>query len=76
MFDFVSPDHRVVGHAKYFSLVGGVGLPATKFSIVAEHVWLLEKIGASTTFLVFGKQRGGAAAVARGLWCQASRSSF
>ena len=28
-----------------------------KFSIVAEHVWLLHKSGASTTFLVFGDQR-------------------
>ena len=57
LFDFVSPDQRVVSDAKYFSLVGGVGLPAAKFSIVAEHVWLLEKSGASTTFLVFGNQR-------------------
>jgi hypothetical protein len=57
VFDFVSPDHRVVGDAKYFSLAGGVGLPAAKFSIVAEHIWLLEKSGASTTFLVFGNQR-------------------
>ena len=43
LFDFVSPDRRVVGDAKYFSLVGGVGLPPAKFSIIAEHVWLLEK---------------------------------
>jgi hypothetical protein len=43
LFDFVSPDRRVVGDAKYFSLVGGVGLPAAKFSIIAEHVWLLER---------------------------------
>jgi hypothetical protein len=57
IFDFVSPDHHVVGDAKYFSLVGGVGLPAAKFSLVAEHVWLLEKSGASTKFLVFGNQR-------------------
>ncbi len=28
VFDFVSPDHRVVGDAKYFSLIGGVGMPA------------------------------------------------
>ena len=28
VFDFVSADHRVVGDAKYFSLVGGGGLPA------------------------------------------------
>src|SRR5258708_2561805 len=40
-----------------FSLIGGVGLPAAKFSIIAEHVWLLEKTGARTTFLVFGNDR-------------------
>ena len=57
MFDFVSPDQRVVGDAKYFTLVGGVGSPAAKFSIIAEPVWLLEKTGASITFLVFGNQR-------------------
>jgi hypothetical protein len=57
LFDFVSPDRRVVGDAKYFSLVGGVGLPAAKFSIIAEHVWLLEKTRAPTTFLVFGNDR-------------------
>jgi len=34
----MSPDRRVVGDAKYFSLVGGIGLPAAKFSIIAEHV--------------------------------------
>jgi hypothetical protein len=53
-FDFLSPDHQVVGDATYFTLVGGVGLSPAKFSIIAEHVWLLEKTGAPTTFLVFG----------------------
>src|SRR5260370_9629906 len=57
LFDFVSPDRRAVGDAQYFSLVGGVGLPAAKFSIIAEHVWLLEKTSAPTTFLVFGNDR-------------------
>ncbi len=37
-FDFVSPDGRIVGDAKYYTLVGGVGLPSAKFSIIAEHV--------------------------------------
>jgi len=40
-----------------FSLVGGVGLPPAKFSIIAEHVWLLEKTSAATAFLVFGNDR-------------------
>jgi hypothetical protein len=56
-FDFVSPDGRIVGDAKYYTLVGGVGLPPAKFSIIAEHVWLLEKTGAPVLFLVFGQDR-------------------
>jgi hypothetical protein len=78
VFDFVSPDHRVVGDAKYFSLAGGVGLPAAKFSIVAEHIWLLEKSGASAKFLVSAIsarcRSGGWRAMVS--WPQASRSSF
>ena len=58
LFDFVSPDRRVVGDAKHFSLVGGVGLPPAKFSIIAEHVWLLEKTSAPMALLVFGNDRG------------------
>ena len=57
LFDFVSPDGRLVGDAKYFSLVGGVGLPAAKFSIIAEHVWLLEKRAPPPHFSVFGNDR-------------------
>lgn len=56
-FDFVSPDQRVVGDAKYYTLVGGVGLPPAKFSIIAEHVWLLERTDAPVQFLVFGNDR-------------------
>jgi hypothetical protein len=56
-FDFVSPDQRIVGDAKYYTLVGGVGLPPAKFSIIAEPVWLLERIGAPVQFLVFGNDR-------------------
>ncbi len=56
-FDFVSADGRLVGDAKYFTLVRGVSLPPAKFSVIAEHVWLLEKTGAAKTFLVFGNER-------------------
>jgi hypothetical protein len=56
-WDMVSPDRDVVGDAKYFTLVHGQRLPPAKFSIIAEHVWLLEKTGAPTTFLVFGNDR-------------------
>ena len=56
-FDMVSPDGNIVGDAKYFTLVRGLRLPPAKFSIIAEHVWLLEKTGAPVTFLVFGNDR-------------------
>jgi hypothetical protein len=56
-FDFVSADMRIVGDAKYFTRVGGVGSPPAKFSIIGEHVWLLQKTEAPTTFLVFGNDR-------------------
>jgi len=53
-FDLVSKDGRIVGDAKYFTLVGGHRLPPAKFSIIVEHVWLLEKTAAPVRFLVFG----------------------
>ncbi len=56
-FDFVSEDCRIVGDAKYFTLVRGERLPPAKFSVIAEYVWLLEKTDASYTFLVFGNDR-------------------
>ena len=56
-FDFVSPDGQVVGDARYSTPAGGPRLPAAKFSVIAEHVWLLEKTGAPVTFLVFGNDR-------------------
>jgi hypothetical protein len=48
---------HIVGDAKYFTLVHGQRLPLAKFSVIAEHVWLLEKTGAPATFLVFGNDR-------------------
>jgi hypothetical protein len=56
-FAFVSQDGRTVGDAKYFSEVGGPGLPPAKFSTIAEHIWLLEKTNADSAFLVFGGDR-------------------
>jgi hypothetical protein len=56
-FEFVSPDRQIVGDAKYFSRAAGVGLPPAKFSIIAEHVWLLDKTNAASTFLVLGGDR-------------------
>jgi hypothetical protein len=57
LFDFVSPDGSIVGDAKYFTLVGGHRLPPAKFSVIAEHVWLLEKTNAKNKFLVFGNDQ-------------------
>lgn len=55
-FDMVSRDRTVVGDAKYFSLVRGKWPPPAKLSVIAEHVWLLEKTPAARRFLVFGNQ--------------------
>ena len=56
-FDLVSRDGSIVGDAKYFTMVGGERLPPAKFSIIAEHVWLLGETSASRRFLVFGNDR-------------------
>jgi hypothetical protein len=56
-FDYVSADQQVIGDAKYYTLVGRERLPPAKFATIAEHVWLLEKTGAPTLFLVFGNER-------------------
>jgi hypothetical protein len=57
LFDCVSQDGSIVGDAKFYTLVEGERLPPAKFSIVAEHVWLLEKTRAPRKFLVFGNDR-------------------
>lgn len=57
VFDLVSQDASVVGDAKFYSLVNGKSLPPAKFSTIAEHVWMLEKIPAEHRFLVFGNDR-------------------
>ena len=54
LFDLVSPDGDTIGDAKYYTLVNGQHLPPAKFSIIAEHVWLLEKTQARHKFMVFG----------------------
>lgn len=56
-FDLVSPDLSIVGDAKFYKMVRGKNLPPAKFSAIAEHVWLLEKIKAKKRFLVFGQDR-------------------
>lgn len=57
LFDFVSDDGKIVGDAKYFTLVKGRALPPAKFSVIAEHVWLLEKTNVEKKFLVFGNDK-------------------
>ena len=53
-FDYVSEDGRIVGDAKYYTMVGGERLPPTKFSVIAEYVWLLGKCNVEEKFLLFG----------------------
>lgn len=57
LFDMVSDDKTIVGDAKYMTMVRGKSLPPAKFSVIAEHVWLLEKTGAIEKFLVFGNDK-------------------
>ena len=56
-FDLVSGDYRIVGDAKYYTMVKGRRLPPAKFSSIAEHVWMLETIDADVKFLVFGNDK-------------------
>ena len=56
-FDLVSLDKQVVGDAKFYTMVNGVGLPPAKFATIAEYVWLLEKVTARQKFIVFGNER-------------------
>ncbi len=56
-FDCASADGSIVGDAKYFNMVRGTKIPPAKFSIIAEHVWLLEKTKARCKFLIFGNNR-------------------
>lgn len=56
-FDMVSDDGKYIGDAKFFTMVKGKKLPPAKFSVIAEHVWLLENTEAEHKFLVFGNDR-------------------
>jgi hypothetical protein len=54
-FDLVSLDGRMVGDAKWFK---NLAVPAAKWSVIAEYVWLLQHLaGADRRFLVFGQDR-------------------
>jgi len=57
LFDMVSADYSVVGDAKYFTMVQDERIPRAKFSVIAEHVWLLSQCQAVQRFLVFGPDR-------------------
>jgi hypothetical protein len=53
-FDLVSLDGRIVGDAKWFKTLA---VPAAKWSVIAEYVWLLEHLDADRRFIVFGQDR-------------------
>ncbi len=56
-FDLVSEDGQIVGDAKFYSMVRGQQAPPAKWSVIAAHVWFLEKTKAQIKFLVFGNDR-------------------
>ena len=51
-FDLVSPDHRIVGDAKYLR---NIAVPAAKWQGISEYIWLLQQVAADKVFLVFGQ---------------------
>jgi len=53
-FDMVSPDYRIVGDAKYYTMVRGKRLPPAKFANISQGVLFLESIDADVKFLAFG----------------------
>ncbi len=53
-FDLVSEDGKVVGDAKFLTMIRGERTPPAKFMEISGHVWMLEKVEAERKFLVFG----------------------
>lgn len=51
-FDLVSADFRYVGDAKFLK---SLATPAAKWQAIAECIWLLQKVSADRTFMVFGQ---------------------
>jgi hypothetical protein len=51
-FDLVSPDQRFIGDAKWLKTLR---VPAAKWQAIAEYIWLLQKVEADKTFMVFGQ---------------------
>ena len=51
-FDLVSPDEKIVGDAKYLK---NIPVPAAKWQGIAKCIWLLQKVSAERTFMVFGR---------------------
>lgn len=61
-FDLVSADRTVVGNAKWYK---NLKVPASKWLVIAEYVWLLQHLkGSETKFTVFGPGPRGAGPVA------------
>jgi hypothetical protein len=53
-FALVSSNYQVIGDAKYVASLGGRRSSATKFALISEDVWLLQKSQAAHTFLAYG----------------------
>lgn len=49
-----SEDGKIVGDAKFLTMVRGERIPPAKFMEISGHVWMLEKVNADRKFLVFG----------------------
>ena len=64
-FDLVSPDQRFVGDAKWLKTLK---VPAAKWQAIAEYIWLLQKVEADKTFMVFGQDADVAERFLRRVW--------
>ena len=51
-FDLVSEDGSIVGDCKWLK---NIPAPAAKWQAIAECIWLLQKVRAARTFMVFGQ---------------------
>ena len=56
-FDMVSADGRIIGDAKFFTMVGGERMPPAKLAEISAMVWLLQNTYATRRFLVFGNDK-------------------
>lgn len=57
-FDFIDPEKKIVGDAKYYSFTATGKRPSAKISTLNEYVWILQKLPSDwKKFIVIGVDR-------------------